>query len=248
VRELGPGRLVFRPEGDQHQYRQGADALDRQIEHFERGRIGPVGVLEHHQYRFLPRQCFELVEQGRQGQAALLRRAQCERRIAAASGDRQQGSEERRGFGDAGRRQYRFELVELRLRRILGGEAGGAPQRHDKGVQDAVAVIGRALIAQPRVRLVRDLGGELSGEPRLADAGLAREQDDLAGAGPGLAQAVEQQGALRRPADEVGDPAARRVEAALRHGGALDHEGFDRLGEALYRLPAEIGELEQVAD
>jgi hypothetical protein len=55
VREAGPGRLVFRPEGDQQQYRQGADALDRQIEHFERGRIGPVDVLEQHQYRLLPR-------------------------------------------------------------------------------------------------------------------------------------------------------------------------------------------------
>jgi len=41
------------------------------------------------------------------------------------------------------------------------GEAGGASQLHDKGVQNAVAVIGRALIAQPRVRLARDLGGEL---------------------------------------------------------------------------------------
>jgi hypothetical protein len=30
VRQAGPGRLVFRPEGDQHQDRQGADALDRQ--------------------------------------------------------------------------------------------------------------------------------------------------------------------------------------------------------------------------
>jgi hypothetical protein len=49
----------------------------------------------------------------------------------------------------------------------------GLARRIDKRVQDAVAVIGRALIAQPRVRLVRDLGGELSGEPRLADAGLA---------------------------------------------------------------------------
>jgi hypothetical protein len=35
VLEPGPRRLVFRPEGDQHQYRQGADALNRQIEHFE---------------------------------------------------------------------------------------------------------------------------------------------------------------------------------------------------------------------
>ena len=104
------------------------------------------------------------------------------------------------------------------------------------------------MIAQPRVRLVRDLGGELSGEPRLADAGLAREQDDLAGAGPGLAQAVAQQGALRRPADEVGEPAARRLEAAFRHGDALDREGLDRLGEALRCLPAEVAQPEQVAD
>jgi hypothetical protein len=42
------------------------------------------------------------------------------------------------------------------------------------------------------VRLVRDLAGEVSGEPRFADAGLAREQDNLAGARPGLAQAVAQ--------------------------------------------------------
>jgi hypothetical protein len=58
VRQAGPGRLVFRPEGEERQYRQGADALDRQIEHFERGRIGPVGVLEQHQYGLFPRQCF----------------------------------------------------------------------------------------------------------------------------------------------------------------------------------------------
>jgi len=109
-------------------------------------------------------------------------------------------------------------------------------------------VIGRALIAQPRVRLARDLGGELSGETRLADAGLAREQDDLAGAAPGLVQAVVQQGALGRPPDEVGDPAARRLEPALRHGDALDREGLDRLGEALRCLAAEIGEPEEVAD
>jgi len=62
VREAGPGRLAFRPEGEERQYRQGADALDRQIEHFERGRIRPVDVLEQHQYRLLPRQRFEPVE------------------------------------------------------------------------------------------------------------------------------------------------------------------------------------------
>jgi len=96
--------------------------------------------------------------------------------------------------------------------------------------------------------LVRDFGGELSAEPRLADAGLAREQDDLAGAGPGRAQALAQQGALRHPADEVGDPAARRLEPALCHGDAFDHKGLDRLGKALDRLPAEVAQPEQVAD
>ena len=114
----------------------------------------------------------------------------------------------------------------------------------DKGVQDAVAVIGRALIAQPRVRLARDLGGE----PRLADAGLAREQDDLAGASPGLAQTVAQYRTLRHPADEVGNPAPRRLEAALRYGDTLDRESFDRLGKTLRCLPAEIAQPEQIAD
>jgi len=104
------------------------------------------------------------------------------------------------------------------------------------------------LIAQPRVRRVRDIGCELSGEPRLADAGLAREQHNLAGAGPGLAQTVAQQGALRRPSDEVGEPAAGRLEAALGHGDALDREGLDRLGEALHHLAAELAQPEQVAD
>src|SRR5262249_42505945 len=140
------------------------------------------------------------------------------------------------------------ELVELRLRRVLGGEAGGTPQLHDKGVQDAVAMIGRALIAQPRVRLARDLGGELSAEPRLADAGPAREQDDLASAGPGRAQAVAQKGALGRPADQVGDPAARRLEAAFGRGDVLDREGLDWPGKALDRLPAEVAQPEQIAD
>jgi hypothetical protein len=146
MREANPWRLVFRREGDQHQYRQGADALDRQVEHFERGRIGPVGVLEQHQDWLLSRQCFELVEQRLQGQPPLFGRAQCQRWIVRAGRDRQQGGKKRGRFRDVRRRQYGFELVELRLGRVLGGETRGTTQLHDKGVQDAVAVIGRALI------------------------------------------------------------------------------------------------------
>jgi hypothetical protein len=98
------------------------------------------------------------------------------------------------------------------------------------------------------MELARDLGGELSGERRFADAGLPRKQDDLAGAGPGRAQAVAQQGALRRPSDEVGEPAAHRLESAFGYGDAFDREGLDRLGEALDRLPAEVALPEQITN
>src|SRR5215469_8621382 len=66
--------------------------------------------------------------------------------------------------------------------------------------------------------------------------------------GPGLVQAVAQQGALHRPADEVGKPAACRLEAAPHYGGAFDHEGFDRPSKAFDRLPAEVAQPEQIAD
>jgi hypothetical protein len=46
----------------------------------------------------------------------------------------------------------------------------------------------------------------------------------------------------------VGEPAPHRFEAALRYGDAFDYEGFDRLGEALDRLPPEVAQPEQVAD
>src|SRR5262249_10949606 len=68
------------------------------------------------------------------------------------------------------------------------------------------------------------------------------------GAAPGRAQTVAQQDALRRPPDEVGNPAPHRLESAFGHGNPLDREGLDRLGEALRYLPAEIAESEQVAD
>jgi hypothetical protein len=70
----------------------------------------------------------------------------------------------------------------------------------------------------------------------------------LAGACPGFAQAVAQYRTLRHPADEFGDPAARRLEPAFGYGDVLDREGLDRLGKPLCCLPAEIGEPEQIAD
>ena len=64
----------------------------------------------------------------------------------------------------------------------------------------------------------------------------------------GRAQPVAQYRTLHRPADEVGDPAARRLEAAFGYGDVLDREGLDRLGKALDRLPAEVAQPEQIAN
>ena len=44
------------------------------------------------------------------------------------------------------------------------------------------------------------------------------------------------------------EPAACRLEAAVCHSEAFDDESFDRLCEALDRLPAELAQLEQIAN
>ena len=43
-----PRRLEFGAKGDHHQHRQMPHPVDGQIQHFARGRVDPVGVLEHH--------------------------------------------------------------------------------------------------------------------------------------------------------------------------------------------------------
>ncbi len=62
LRQALPGRVEFRPEGDQQQHRQTPDPLDREIEQFERGRIGPMCILEQHQHRLSPCKAFDLIQ------------------------------------------------------------------------------------------------------------------------------------------------------------------------------------------
>ena len=73
VGQAPPRRLEFRAEGDQQQHRQLAHALDGEIEHLQRGRVGPMRVLEQHQHRLLLRQPLHLIEQREQGLPPLLR-------------------------------------------------------------------------------------------------------------------------------------------------------------------------------
>ena len=134
-----------------------------------------------------------------------------------------------------------------------GASCGAMPAARsnccDKGIERAVAMIGRALIAQPGMRLVRDLLGEPGGNARLADARLAGDQDDLALARPGPALPLQQIGALGLAPDEGGESRRMRsLEPALALGDAERRPGLDRLGEPLDRVPAEIAQAKAIAD
>ncbi len=81
TRDVGaaaPGRLKFGAKGDRQQHRQMPHPVDGQIQQFARGRVDPVGVLEHHQHRPAPRLGFELVEQCLEQLLAFALRAEVE--------------------------------------------------------------------------------------------------------------------------------------------------------------------------
>jgi hypothetical protein len=110
-------------------------------------------------------------------------------------------------------------------------------------------MIGRTLIAQPRVRLVRDLLDEPGGKARFANARLAGNQHDLALSCPGPALSLEQIGALVLAPDEPGEPRGmRRFEPALALRNPDRRPGFDRFGEALDGVLSEIAKAEHVAE
>ena len=71
VRVPRPRRLKIGPERDDEKDRQRLQAFDRQRQEFDRGRIGPMDILEQHQHRTVPRQSFELLDQRREQAAAL---------------------------------------------------------------------------------------------------------------------------------------------------------------------------------
>src|SRR5262249_56780920 len=95
--------------------------VDREIEELERGGVRPMRVLEREQDRLPAGETLELIEQCRQRAAALLCRAERQRRIALAKRDRQQRSKKRR-YGLNPRclhSEDRFQLVEALRRRIV---------------------------------------------------------------------------------------------------------------------------------
>src|SRR5271165_2483472 len=208
-------------------------------------------VLKHHQQRLLFRQTLHLVEERRERLAALLRRRGVERGIAGSRRDRQHRGDHRRDLAQTvGREPEHFlQLVELGFGWFLRRDARRPLELLDEGIERAVAMIGRALIAQPYVLRLRDLLREPRRKSRLADAGLASDQHDLALAAPGPALARDEIGALGFTPNKAGEPRGMRsLEATFALGHPERGESLDRLGEALDRVAAQTLQPEPVAD
>ena len=106
----------------------------------------------------------ELIEQGRERPATVLRGAQRQRRIALAERDRQQRSKKWR-YGLNPRcvhSEDRFQLVEALLGRIVCLEPRRSLQLGDEWTKRAAGVVGRALVTQARVWLAGDALGQSS--------------------------------------------------------------------------------------
>src|SRR5215469_18876124 len=102
----------------------------------------------------------------------------------------------------ARRGQQFTQLVELLLGRVVAREAAGSFEAGDERAERAVLMVGRAEIAQPRVRLALDALRQRRSEARLADPRLARKQDDAAFAGFCLLPAPQQKVELFVAPDE----------------------------------------------
>jgi hypothetical protein len=210
-----------------------------------------MDVLEQHQHRLLPGEALHLIQQGSKRLAALLRGREAERGIARTQRDREHRSDQR---GDlvhpVGREaQHLLEFIELAVRRLLRRDGRGALELPHERMKRAVAMIGRALIAQSRMRRIRDLLGEPGGKARFADARLTGDQHDLTLSRPGAALPFLQIGALGFTPDKRGEPGrVRRLEPAVALGYTERRPGLDRLGEPLDLMPSEIAQAKAVAE
>ena len=251
VRVAVPGRPELGPVGHDQQHRQALDPLHREVEQLERGRIDPMRVLEHHQHRASRRQPLELGEERPEGAGLLLLRRQGRQREAALGRQREELGEEGGDLGHVGDRagEQRLELGELGRVVVGAGEARRPRELLDDRVERAVRVVRGAMVAEADPVLGAQPLAQGEDDPRLADAGLAREQHDLALAGPGEPPAVEEQRQLLVAADERGRAGAvERLEPAFRRPLAGHAEAAHGRGKALDLGRAEVGELEEGAE
>src|SRR5262249_44368276 len=75
--------------------------------------------------------------------------------------------------------EERFQLIEPLLGCVVRLKSRRSLQLGNDRTKHAVGMVGRALVAQPRIPLPVNALGESRRKSRLADAGLPRDQHDL---------------------------------------------------------------------
>ena len=153
------GRDKGRACGDQHEHTRALDAIQREFDQLQRRRIDPMRVLDHPQHRLTAGKPCQLVdEDGKRAVAALLR-GQGERAVARSSLEPNERRHQRGNLADiaGGLGQQRLQPVQAALRRVVLGKAGGVSDLLDRGVERAVDMIGRTLVAQQKMRFAAQL-------------------------------------------------------------------------------------------
>ena len=248
----GPGRRELGAEGDEEQRRRTLHPLDDKIELLPRRGIDPMGILEDHQHRPLPREHRELPQQRLERLLLLALGREVRSPVTASGGgrDRQQLGEKRHVLVRWPRRgEQCLQLGELNLGRVLARETSGAFQLRDGRVQCAVLVVRRAEVAQASVRLACKPLLERSGDARLADARLAGKQYNLTLAALGSLPAPEQQLDLLLAPNQrrLAAQGVQRLEAVLDRAFAEDTPGRHWFGKALRLDCAEVLVFEETA-
>ncbi len=167
VRVGGERRLTVRPTGQEEQDPGVLDPVQTLLDHLERGRVDPVRVLDDHQHRLPGRKPEHLLDQRLEGPRPLRLRRQIERAIACPAVEAEQVGDQGRGAVPARPLEQGLQLVQPRLERIVRSQARRMVQLLDHRPERAVGVVGRALVANPKVRssvrassrarLIRDL-------------------------------------------------------------------------------------------
>jgi hypothetical protein len=153
MRMADPRWRKLRPEGDDRQDPQRGHPIDEQVQRLPRGGVAPVHVLVHHQHGLSRSQSFDPHRLRMKRLLLALLRGEVQRRVAVASRNRQQLSQQGDGLAKVigPLREHRLELIEPLLIGIVASESRRPFELRDARVEGTVLVMGRAEISEASV-------------------------------------------------------------------------------------------------
>ena len=246
VRAQAPGRAELRPGRRDDEQRRLRAALGERPQQIERGRVGPVQVLEGEHDR---------LRSARRPETKAVIAASCRRRnssganfAARSSGSGMSNSGASRGAYSAGSRPISRRVFSRSASRCSAGasRAKAQPAPFGDRVQRRVLQQLRRRPLDPGVRRLAEPGVKLLDQPRLAEARLADDQHELtlalARALPAPAEQIE---FLLAPDERRQRARAAASAAAARANDAIER---DRLRYALEFVRAAVLGDEQPGD